>query len=54
MPSDDQLCEYFRGLHWHDESDCKHYADAYVWLVRAFLYQKGKFDLPPFTMEHYE
>ena len=54
VPSDDLLCEYFKGLHWHDESACRWYADAYAWLVRAFLYQKGIFDLFPFTMERYE
>ena len=53
VPSDDQLCEYFKGLHWHDESACRWYADAYAWLVRAFLYQKGRMDISPFTMEQY-
>lgn len=51
VPSDDQLNEYFKGLHWHDESACRWYADAYAWLVRAFLFQKGIFDFSPFTME---
>lgn len=54
VPSDDQLCEYFKGLNWHDASDCRWYADAYAWLVRAFLYQKGRTDISPFTMEQYD
>ena len=51
VPTRDELCEYFKGLHWHDESACDWYADAYAWLVRAFLYQKGRMDISPFTME---
>ena len=54
VPTCDELCEYFKGLHWHDASDCRWYADAYAWLVRAFLYQKGRMDISPFTMERYE
>ena len=54
VPTRDELCEYFKELNWHDETWCQWYADAYTWLVRAFLYQNGIFDLCPFTMERYE
>lgn len=54
VPTRDELCEYFEGLHWHDALDCRWYADAYAWLVRAFLYQKGRMDISPFTMERCE
>ena len=50
VPTRDELCEYFKELNWHDETWCQWYADAYTWLVRAFLYQNGIFDLCPFTI----
>ena len=51
VATQDELCEYFRGLHWYDPNDCKVYADVYGWLMRAFLYQLGRIDIPPFTIE---
>ena len=47
----DELCEFFHSLNWNNPTWCEEYADIYAWLVRAFLYQSGRIDVVPFTME---